>query len=114
MSCVILVSQRGAIVGDETVGPLEGSVELLSGGLTTSYSVAFDPAPFPQRFSASIIGQRRNIEVSSDFAIDLVCCPDGADPTTFPPIRLRPPVGGAIGYSWQMAGTDGVLYAKLP
>ena len=114
MSCVILVSQRGAVTDTDTVGVLEASLELQSSGLTTSYQVVYDPAPYPMVFTGSRNQQQRNVDVSSDFAIDIVACPDGQDPAVLPPIRLRPPASGAIAYSWQMSGLDGVIYAKLP
>jgi len=114
MSCVILVSQRGAVTNTDITGVLEASVELLSGGLTTSYLSVFDPSPYPMVFTGSRNEQQRKVDVSTDFAIDIVACPDGQNPDVLPPIRLRPPASGAIGYSWQMDGLDGVIYAKLP
>ena len=113
MSCVILVSQRGAVSDTDIVGVLEASVELLVGGLTTAYSVAYDPASYPLLLTASRDLQTRKVDVSSDFNIDIVACPDGQDPLAVPPIRLRPPTSGVIGYSWQMSGLDGIIYVRL-
>ena len=114
MSCVILVSQQGAVTDSDIVGVLEGSVEFASSSLTTSYSVVYDPATYPLRLTGSYNENQRKVDVSSDFSVDLVACPDGQVPDSLPPIRLRPVSGGAIGYSWQMSGFDGVIWAKLP
>jgi len=114
MSCVILISQRGAITDTDTTGVLEASLELLSAGLSPAYLSVFDPSPYPMIFTGSRNQQQRKVDVMTDFAVDLVACPDGQDPNVLPPVRLRPPSGSAVGYSWQMDGLDGVLYAKLP
>jgi hypothetical protein len=114
MTCVILISQRGSITDTDTVGVLEESLEIASSSLTTAYSSVWDPSPYPMAFTASRDQQQRKVDVSTDFSIDIVACPDGATPASLPPVRLRPPTGGAIGYSWQMSGLDGVIYAKLP
>lgn len=114
MTCVILVSQRGAVTDGATTGVLEASFEIATGDLTTAYSVIYDPATYPAPSIPAARFQQRNVDVSSDFAIDIVACPDGAAPLALPPIRLRPPASGAIGYSWQMSGFDGIIYARLP
>lgn len=114
MTCVVLISQRGAVTDTDTVGVLEASLEIASGSLTTSYSVIYDPPTYPLQLTGSRDEQQRKVDVMSDFAIDIVACPDGQDPAVLPPVRLRPPASGAIGYSWQMSGLDGILYAKLP
>jgi len=114
MTCVILVGQRGAVSDTDNVGMLEASIEVASGDLTTSYAVVYDPATYPLINTGSRDELHRKVDVSSDFAVDIVACPDGQAPASIPPIRLRPPSGGVIAYGWQMSGLDGVIYAKLP
>lgn len=114
MTCVILVGQRGAVEDADLIGVLEASIEIDSASLTTTYSVAYDPATYPLVNTGSRDEQTRKVDVSSDFAIDIVACPDGQTPTAVPPIRLRPPASGVIAYSWQMSGLDGIIYVRIP